>query len=75
MLLSQRGACIYTYWIKNEVLASHNAILQSSRFYCLFTLAIETLDQDKGTILKSKLQLVDLAGIEKVSGTGNQGNN
>lgn len=63
----------YAYGVKNKVVASHNANLQSSRSHCLFTLAVDALDKEKGTILSSKLQLVDLAGSEKVSQTGNEG--
>jgi kinesin family protein 4/21/27 len=63
----------YSYGVKNKVVASHNANLQSSRSHCIFTLAVDALDKESGSILTSKLQLVDLAGSEKVAQTGNEG--
>jgi Kinesin motor domain len=62
----------YHRGIKNKIMSSHNMNLNSSRSHCIFGLTVEALDKT-GRILKSKFQIVDLAGSEKVSQTGNEG--
>jgi kinesin family protein 4/21/27 len=62
----------YHRGLKNKIMASHNLNSNSSRSHCIFSLTVEALDKS-GRILKSKLQIVDLAGSEKISQTGNEG--
>jgi len=40
--------------------------LSSSRSHCIFTIAIEGKNKEKGTYFVSKCHLVDLAGSERI---------
>lgn len=62
----------YHRGLKNKIMASHNLNANSSRSHCIFCMTVEALDKS-GRILRSKLQVVDLAGSEKSSQTGNEG--
>jgi Kinesin-like protein len=62
----------YHKGLRNKVMASHNLNNNSSRSHCIFCLTVEALDKS-GRILRSKFQVVDLAGSEKTSQTGNEG--
>ncbi len=46
---------------------------QSSRSHSLFTLVIAQRNMDSGETLEGRLNLIDLAGSEKVSKTGAEG--
>lgn len=62
----------YHRGLKNKIMASHNLNANSSRSHCIFCLTLEALDKS-GRILRSKFHIVDLAGSEKTSQTGNEG--
>lgn len=56
------------------MVASHLLNHASSRSHAIFTITLETIDQNNvENIITSKLQLVDLAGSERTSVTGNEG--
>lgn len=65
---------IYLQGIKNRAIASHKLNLFSSRSHCIFSLIVESLQEDMEESVISKLQLVDLAGSERASLTGNNSN-
>ncbi|XP_063273699.1 kinesin-like protein KIF9 isoform X2 [Prinia subflava] len=58
----------------NRVIAEHSLNKNSSRSHCIFTMYIECRSRDytKHKCLKSKITLIDLAGSERLSKTGNQ---
>ena len=62
----------YNKGLGNKIMASHNLNANSSRSHCIFCLTVEALDKS-GRVLHSKFQIVDLAGSEKTSLTGNEG--
>ena len=62
----------YYRGLKNKIMDSHNLNANSSRSHCIFCLTVEALDKS-GRVLRSKFQIVDLAGSEKTSLTGNEG--
>ena len=62
----------YNKGLSNKIMASHNLNANSSRSHCIFCLTVEALDKS-GRVLHSKFQVVDLAGSEKTSLTGNEG--
>lgn len=62
----------YHKGLSNKIMSSHNLNANSSRSHCIFCLTIEALDKS-GRVLHSKFQIVDLAGSEKTSLTGNEG--
>ena len=70
----EEAKTIYYQGIKNRVIASHKLNLFSSRSHCIFTLMIETMQENMEESVISKLQLVDLAGSERTSLTGNSNN-
>lgn len=53
-------------------MSSHNLNSMSSRSHCVFTITLEVVDRN-GEIITSRLQLIDLAGSERNSLTGNEG--
>ena len=66
---------VYSYGIKNRIMASHNLNLYSSRSHCLLTLTVEAMDKETmEQVVISKLQLIDLAGSERAAMTGNSAN-
>ena len=55
-------------------MASHNLNSMSSRSHSIFTLTLEIVNRENdGEIVTSRLQLIDLAGSERNSLTGNEG--
>jgi hypothetical protein len=63
---------VYSYGIKNRIMAAHNLNLHSSRSHCILTLTVESMDKETmEQVVISKLQLIDLAGSERTALTGN----
>ncbi|NWT57295.1 KIF9 protein, partial [Erythrocercus mccallii] len=59
----------------NRVIAEHSLNKNSSRSHCIFTMYIECRSRDytNHKRLKSKITLIDLAGSERLSKTGSEG--
>ncbi|XP_041878227.1 kinesin-like protein KIF9 isoform X3 [Corvus kubaryi] len=59
----------------NRVIGEHTLNKNSSRSHCIFTLYIECRSRDytNPKCLKSKITLIDLAGSERLSKTGSEG--
>ncbi|NWS86726.1 KIF9 protein, partial [Toxostoma redivivum] len=59
----------------NRVIGEHSLNKNSSRSHCIFTLYIECRSRDytNHKCLKSKITLIDLAGSERLSKTGSDG--
>ncbi|XP_059693321.1 kinesin-like protein KIF9 [Haemorhous mexicanus] len=59
----------------NRVIGEHSLNKNSSRSHCIFTLYIECRSRDytNHKCLKSKITLIDLAGSERLSKTGSEG--
>ncbi|NXH81241.1 KIF9 protein, partial [Edolisoma coerulescens] len=59
----------------NRVIGEHTLNKNSSRSHCIFTLYIECRSRDYTNLkcLKSKITLIDLAGSERLSKTGSEG--
>ncbi|NWV49161.1 KIF9 protein, partial [Daphoenositta chrysoptera] len=59
----------------NRVIGEHTLNKNSSRSHCIFTLYIECRSRDYSNLkcLKSKINLIDLAGSERLSKTGSEG--
>ncbi|XP_068862290.1 kinesin-like protein KIF9 isoform X2 [Aphelocoma coerulescens] len=59
----------------NRVIGEHTLNKNSSRSHCIFTLYIECRSRDytNRKCLKSKITLIDLAGSERLSKTGSEG--
>lgn len=54
-------------------MATHKLNLASSRSHTILTLRIETIDPRTNCSLTSKLELIDLAGSERIGITGTEG--
>ena len=70
----EEAKAIYLQGIKNRAVAPHKLNLFSSRSHSIFTIMVESLQEDMEESVISKLQLVDLAGSERASLTGNNTN-
>ncbi|NXW74894.1 KIF9 protein, partial [Hirundo rustica] len=72
LLFEARGP---KYSRESRVIAEHSLNKNSSRSHCIFTMYIECRSRDytNHKCLKSKITLIDLAGSERLSKTGSEG--
>ncbi|NXT37655.1 KIF9 protein, partial [Pelecanoides urinatrix] len=71
----------YIYWLRrrwgetNRVIAEHTLNKNSSRSHCIFTIYIESRFRVFSDVrcINSKINLIDLAGSERLSKTGSEG--